>query len=116
MDSIKRAQTNRLIATRSDSASFPLTITRMDGTVFFPDAEEGEKVTFTVRKGPKTEENSVLIQKNVTGTRIELEPEDTREMEYGSYMFDVEVVWMENNELETTTLIIGQFCVMPEVT
>ena len=102
--------------TRGDSASFPLNITRADGSQFIPEESKGEQVTFTVRNGPKSEEYPPLIQKNITGTRIELEPEDTAELEYGSYIFDVEVKYMDDEELETKTVIIGQFNVTAEVT
>ena len=101
--------------TRGDSATFPLDITRADGGQFLPDEAKGERITFTVRSGPKSEEYPPLIQKNITGTRIELEPEDTAELEYGSYIFDVEVKYMDE-ELETKTVIIGQFNVTAEVT
>ena len=111
-----KARTNRILVNRGDSASFPLEISYPDGRQFIPDSEKGEKITFTVRKGPKAENFPTIIQKNVDGTRIEIEPEDTQEMEYGSYLFDVEVIWMDGEELETKTVIIGQFCVLTEVT
>jgi hypothetical protein len=100
--------------TRGDSATFPLTLTKADGTQFIPDSTKGEKITFTVRQGPKSENYPVLIQKDVTGTRIEIDPADTENLEYGAYIFDVEAVWMEE-ELETKTVIIGQFNVYAEV-
>ena len=116
MSGIFKARTNRILMNRGDSASFPLEISYPDGRQFVPDESIGEAVTFTVRKGPKAENFPVLIQKNVEGTRIEIEPEDTRELEYGSFLFDVEVIWQDGEELETKTVIIGQFCVLTEVT
>ena len=101
--------------TRGDSASIPLTVTKADGSQFMPDSTAGEKITFTVRQGAKGEDYPALIQKDITGTRIEIEPEDTENLDYGSYIFDVEVKYMED-ELETKTVIIGQFNVMAEVT
>ena len=106
---------DKLYITRGDSATFPLTLTKVDGSPFIPDSSIGEKVTFTVRNGPKSDEYPVLIQKEITGTRIELEPEDTADMEYGSYIFDIEALWMDR-ELETKTVIVGQFNVLAEVT
>ena len=116
MSDIKRMTSARITVNRGDSASVPLEITYPDGSQFIPDELAGEKITFTVRSAPKSDENEVLIQKNVTGTRIEIEPEDTQELEYGSYIFDVEVVWMKDEELETKTVIIGQLAVLAEVT
>jgi len=74
---------NRIYINRGDSATFPLTLTKADGTQFLPDSNVGEKVTFTVRSGPKSENYPVLIQKNITGTRIEINPEDTAALDYG---------------------------------
>lgn len=117
MSNVLRAQTNRLLVTRADSASFPLTINKLDGTNFIPEKTKGEKVTFTVRNGPKADEYPVLIQKDITGTRIDLEPADTQEMDYGSYFFDIEAVWTDDDgELATQTVIKGQFVVLVEAT
>ena len=117
MNNVLRAQTNRLLVTKADSASFPLTINYLDGTNFIPDPAKGEKVTFTVRKGPKSEEYPVIMQKDIPGTRIDFEPADTREMDYGSYFFDIEAVWTDDNgELATQTVIKGQFVVLVEAT
>ena len=117
MANVLRAQTNRLLVTRADSASFPLTINKLDGENFVPDKTKGEKVTFTVRQGPKSDEYPVIIQKDIAGTRIDIEPADTEGMEYGSYFFDVEVVWVDDDgELSTQTVIKGQFVVLTEAT
>ena len=115
MGEILKASTVKISLNRGDSASFPLSLTKADGSRFLPDKAKGEKVTFTVRQGPKSEEYPVIIQKDITGTRIEIEPEDTRDMDYGSYIFDIEAVWL-GEELETETVIIGQLNVLAEVT
>lgn len=78
---------------RGDSAAF-------DVTVYDTDEETGEKIiytlnpgdtlTFTVKKNTKTTE--VLIQKIAEGelNTITINPEDTNELGYGSYKYDIQ--------------------------
>ena len=115
MAKVLRKNSVSVYVTRGDSANFPLNITRADGSQFIPDVTKGEQIIFTVRSGPKSEEYPPLIQKNITGTRIEIEPEDTENLDYGAYIFDVEVKYMDE-ELETKTVIVGQLNVTAEVT
>ena len=115
MGKIMNKNSVSIAVNRGDSANFPLEITRADGSQFIPDETAGEQLTFTVRQGHKAEKFPILIQKKITGTRIEVEPEDTENLEYGSYIFDIEAKYMED-ELETKTVIIGQFNVLVEVT
>lgn len=94
--------------TRGDTASFEITITDASGDEYTPVA--GDVVTFTVKKSTKTEE--ALIQK--TGTSIALEHDDTAELKYGTYVYDVQLEYA-SGDIDT---FIGpaDFVVTEEVT
>lgn len=77
--------------TRGDTASFGITIKDASGTEYTPQA--GDTVTFTVKKSTKSEE--ALIQK--TGVSIALEHEDTAELKYGIYAYDVQLEYANGN-------------------
>ena len=48
MGEILKASTVKISLNRGDSASFPLSLTKADGSRFLPDKAKGEKITFTV--------------------------------------------------------------------
>ena len=53
--------------------------------------QEGDSVIFTVKKGPKSA--NALIQKE--GPFVEIEPEDTEDLSYGTYMYDVQLTYAD---------------------
>lgn len=73
--------------TRGDTASFSISITDASGAAYEP--QEGDTVTFTVKKSTKTDD--ILIQK--TGTAVQLEHEDTADLKYGTYVYDVQLTY-----------------------
>ena len=94
--------------TRGDTASFSISITDASGAAYEP--QEGDVVTFTVKKSTKTED--ILIQK--TGTSISLAHEDTADLKYGTYAYDVQLTYA-SGDIDT---FIGpaDFVVTEEVT
>ncbi len=84
--SIKTGEKGPIIKlTRGDYASFHINIKDASGAEYV--LQDGDVVTFTVKKNTKTED--VLIQK--TGQDVEIEHEDTAEMKYGTYVYDVQL-------------------------
>ena len=80
-----------------------------------------DEVYFTVKKNYKT--SDTLIQKKLSDETItvdtttgyysfKLEPEDTEELNYATYVFDIEVV--KGDIIKQTS--VGEFIVTPEVT
>lgn len=79
--------------------------------------EPADKLYFTIKQSYQTDE--VLIQKTIDdmsfddGTyRFVIEPEDTNDMEYGIYVFDIEVITDEYKQ----TIARGQIRISEEVT
>ena len=63
---------NKIFLTRGDSAIFTLTITDANGDEYTP--AEGDEITFTVKAN--TETRDILIQKDASSGKIEIQPED----------------------------------------
>ena len=90
--------------TRGDSVSMDITLTQP-----LPPYEEytlqtGDKLVFTVRETAKTLEDTpeILIQKEFTDNRLELTGNDTAELEYGKYVYDIQLIF---NSGEINTVI-----------
>lgn len=99
---------NTISITRGDTGKFDIELKNIDGTEYEP--QEGDVVTFTVKKG--TSEEEILIQK--TGLSIEIEPADTAELTYGTYKYDIQVTFA-NGEV-CTVITPNDFKVKDEVT
>jgi hypothetical protein len=78
---------NKIFLTRGDSAIFTLSITDNDGNEYTP--QDGDEITFTVKAN--TETRDILIQKDASSGKIEIQPEDTENLEYGNYVYDVQL-------------------------
>lgn len=68
-----------------------------------PYIEDGDIIYFTVKKSVKTEEK--LLQKIITIFKddkalIEIEPQDTKELKYGKYVYDIQLTKF-NGEVKT---------------
>lgn len=74
---------NVITLTRGDTCAFDVEIKTDSGQTYTP--QEGDVITFTVKKDTKTAD--VIIQK--IGTTIVLNPIDTKNLKYGSYLYDV---------------------------
>ena len=100
---------------RNDSLT--LTFKRIDGSGEVI-TEEADKIFFTVKQNNIT--NTVVFQKTkddmefVDGTyTFTILPEDTVNLPYGTYKYDLEVV---NGEDYKKTISIGDFNILDEVT
>lgn len=79
---------NDISITRGDSAIFEVTITDKDGNAYTP--THLDKVTFTVKKD--TNSNVIVFQRPVENGKVIIEPEDTKNLRYGDYVYDVQLV------------------------
>lgn len=99
---------NTIKITRGDTGRFSITLTNeLDGTVYTPSAYD--KITFTVKKSVK--DTNILIQKE--GTTITISPEDTANLAFGKYVYDVQVVF-SNGDVDTV-VVPSTFQILSEV-
>ena len=75
--------------TRGDIAIFSITITNDNGEIY--KAQEGDKIVFTLKNN--TLSQNVIIQKEVIDGIVKIEHEDTKDLEYGKYVFDVQLTF-----------------------
>ncbi len=76
---------NTIKITRGDSGEIDLTIYDTDGSEY--ELKDGDEVLFTVKES--TLSPNALIQKS--GTKISILPEDTKNLSYRKYVFDVQL-------------------------
>lgn len=99
---------------RGDSLILTLNMSRQDET-YLP--EQGDQMIFTLRKNYKGLTNdTILLQKTVDlydSIILEIEPEDTESLEYGSYKYDME---FDSYDGKVDTVMQGTFKLAKEVT
>lgn len=81
---------NTIRITRGDTLNITVTLTDNDGYIYTP--SENDTVLFTVKKSAVA--SDILIQKTIDITTLELElvESDTRDLAFGEYKYEVEVV------------------------
>lgn len=81
--------TGAMHLTRGDTAQFTITPMNSDGTVY--ELQEGDVIAFSVKK--KTSDSVATISK--TGADVEITPEDTGSLTYGTYKYDVQMTFAD---------------------
>ena len=101
-------ENNVIKLTRGDYACFNIDIYNFDDSPYV--LEDGDTVTFTVKRSVSTRD--YLIQK--TGTTIEINGEDTDNLNYGRYYYDVQLTHANGNR--DTFITPTEFILTEEVT
>ncbi len=79
---------NEIKLTRGDNAEFNIILTDETNADYILDG--GDVVTFSVKEN--IQDPAPILQKSVYGkTTFELLPEDTREMDFKKYIYDVQI-------------------------
>ena len=78
---------NEVRLTRGDNADIQVIIKDLNGDTY--ELQEGDKLLFTIKRNCKTED--IIIQKDITTDQvISLMHTDTKDLDYGAYVFDVQ--------------------------
>lgn len=101
---------NRIQLVRGDTFRAKLTLKDKAGNIYIPSADD--EVLFTVKRNALT--NQILVQKRVENSEVVLEPSDTENLNFGSYVYDVQVVLANGNK--DTVIQANIFELLPEVT
>ena len=104
-----KVENNVISMTRGDTALLNVEITNDLGEIY--ELEEGDICELTVKK--YTSSDNVLIKKNVVNGEIKISPDDTRNLDYGQYVYDVQVT-MANGDV-ATVIPPSPFNVLEEV-
>lgn len=98
--------------TRGDTGLFTLDLTDEDGKPFVP--SEGDKVRFAMSKkfGSTRDETVILKDIPIDTLTIQIDPEDTKSLDFGSYNYDIEYTDAQGR---VSTVIMAKFNITKEV-
>ncbi len=107
---------NKMSMTRGDSESFTIRLRDKESKDYIL-FETGDTVYFTVKDNE--EETDIVLQRIVTvfdegKAVIEIDPEDTKDLEFGDYVYDVQLT--DKNGKVTTIIKPNEFILEGEVT
>ncbi len=94
---------NKIVLTRGDSAEIELTLTDAQGETY---DYSDDTVTFGIKRS--VYDKDCVLTKTVENGKISFEPSDTETLEYGDYLYDIEVrhtVEAESEEEEDTVQV-----------
>lgn len=100
---------NAIYLTRGDSAQLHVEITNDLGEIY--ELEDGDICEFTLKKS--TSNNTVLLKKKIINSELKITPDDTRNLKYGEYWYDVQVT-LANGDV-STVISPSLFVVLEEV-
>lgn len=98
---------NKIYLVRGDSGAITVTVLNADGSTRA--VQSGDEILMTVRATPASE---ILFQK--TGPEILIEPEDTTDLAFGTYCYDVQITLADGTV--DTIIPRNDFIVLEEVT
>lgn len=105
-----KVDNNNISMIRGDSGAFTITITDTNGTPV--ELTDGDVLKFTLRRTPRSP--TIVLQKTITDGTLTINPSDTQDMPFGSYVYDVE---LKRADGYTDTIIPPhEFCILEEVT
>lgn len=99
---------NVIYLTRGDSADFKINVYTIGGNEY--EIKDTDTITFTLKRSTSDKEN--LFQK--TGNIIRINPNDTKDLSYGEYVYDVQLNF-DNGDVDTI-IEPTRFYVTEEVT
>lgn len=98
---------NSISLTRGDSARIDITVVDAEGEEY--ELQEGDVLLFTVKSS--VNDKDILIQKS--GAIVNLLPADTEDLEYGKYVYDVQLTLLDGTV--NTIIAPSTFKIMSEV-
>ena len=105
-----KCEGNTIHLTRGDSAVLLLKIRKDDESEY--ELQAGDSVLFTVKNS--VYDTAVIIQKKLTNGAIKLNPDDTKNLQYGAYYYDVELT--QSDGFVATVIGPQKLIIEPEVT
>ena len=97
--------------TRGDTLKVTIDLTQ-DGEPYIP--VEGDVIRFAVKKGEFVDvEPRILREVPIDTMTLVLDPEDTKDMEFGTYVYDMEITFADGTV--DTFITESKFRLKPEV-
>ena len=89
---------NTIFLTRGDTFKAHLTICNPDGTLYTP--SEGDTVRFALKENIDDPECLIYKDIPIDTMVLTLDPSDTKNMEYGNYIYDIQLT-KANGDVDT---------------
>ncbi len=110
-----KVNSNHIYMTRGDTVSFNCQIQYSNSSKTEYEMQTGDTLVFTVRtKAKNTSGDDYLIQKSSTTNQIALLPEDTALLNYGDYVYDIQLTLIDGSI--NTIIPINKITLCEEVT
>lgn len=93
-----KVKKNTIFLTRGDTFKAHLTINNPDGTEYTP--QEGDTVRFALKENIEDQECLILRDIPTDTMLLVLNPEDTKGLEFGSYVYDIQLT-KANGDVDT---------------
>lgn len=93
-----KVKKNTIFLTRGDTFKAHLTINNPDGTEYTP--QEGDTVRFALKENIEDQECLILREIPIDTMLLVLNPEDTKGLEFGSYVYDIQLT-KANGDVDT---------------
>lgn len=88
----------RIELTRGDTMRVHIDLTYQSGTAYTPAA--GDSIRFAMKKRYKDETCVILKDIPIATMILELDPEDTKDLGYGEYVYDIQMTFA-NGDIDT---------------
>lgn len=79
---------NQIFLTRGDSLFIKLSLEKEDGSDYIP--SDSDKIYFRLKKYATS--TDILIEKQIINMILELTPDDTKKLDFGTYRYEIELV------------------------
>ena len=93
-----KVKKNTIYLTRGDTFKAHLTIDNPDGSVYTP--VEGDSIRFALKRDIEDAECLILKNIPIDTMLLVIEPLDTKELEFGSYVYDIQLT-KSNGDVDT---------------
>lgn len=95
--------------TRGDSFAADIGIVQPNGDPYIP--SEGDQIRFAMKRNVKDEEVLILKDIPIDTLRLVLDPEDTKDLDFGYYVYDIQLT-KSTGEVDTfitkSTLVLTE--------
>ena len=106
---------NKIYLTRGDTAEITVTLKKLDDTDY--EMQSGDVLYFRMKKYPTNDPSGILIEKTADVSAeeisISLEPEDTIDLAFGEYSYEIELV--TDDERHYTVIADTEFVIGKEI-
>lgn len=93
-----KVRNTTIYLTRGDTFKAQITITNPDGTIYTP--QEGDQIRFAMKEDVNDEECLIWRNIPIDTMILELDPGDTKELDYGTYVYDIQLT-KANGDVDT---------------